>query len=112
MMGSKVSHRFDLELMLAYMTICFMIAVSAFLVVPSWRNKPNFLVAAVLFGGSVAFAVDMMDVPDWLSIIAAIGATITGPVTLARWNKMSLSELIEDAKRIDEKVRGDKEEDK
>ena len=94
------NHRFDFELMLAYVGVSWAIACASFIAVPSWRKEPPLLLAAVLFGSSVAFVTDLARAPDWVVVGMAIFATVTGPATVLKWQGSTLPDLLQDLKRV------------
>lgn len=90
----------DLELTFVLCAISFMVALSALIMVPSWRARPTTLLAAVCFGMPVSFMVVLSPLPDWLAIFTCILATITGPTTILKWNGVTLTDLLQDLKRV------------
>jgi len=81
-----------------YFFISLLLGLSVTLLVESWRKNLTYLIAAVVFGTLLGYGI--MNVEQWSSfaVLATIVGTVTGPATVAAFQKKSLLDVAEDLK--------------
>lgn len=87
-----------------FFLIATALALSVTFLVESWRKNLTYLVAAVTFGTLLGYGVQ--NVEDWeqFSVLATLLGTITGPATVAAYQKKTAVDLAGDLKDMANKV--------
>lgn len=88
-----------------FLALSISVSLAALFVLKSWQDNPRWLLAAWLLGPVAGYLTYMTGI-EWLAPIMASIAAITAPATLMRLEGKTMTEVLDEARRTLDKVKG------